>query len=118
MNRHKILLVEDEGLIRLLLSEVMADNGFEVVEVATGEEAMAWLGGGESFDLLLTDIQLPGSMDGLDIARAVRARNASLPIIFTTGQPDRMGAWRAGRTICSFPNPIARPISVRRRACC
>lgn len=92
----KILLVEDEDLIRILLSEALADEGFQVIDVATGEEAVDLLQQDERFDLLLTDIQLPGQTDGLDIARAARARDPALPIVFTTGQPDRMDAWRTG----------------------
>lgn len=101
----RILLVEDEDLIRLILSEAMTDSGFEVVEAATGEAAMARLRRGESFDLLLTDIQLPGHLDGLDIARAARSCMPLMPIIFTTGQPDRMDPWMAGSIDTFIPKP-------------
>ena len=105
MHRCKILLVEDDDLIRLLLSEAMADQGFEVVLAATGDEAMASLAKDGHFDLLLTDIQLPGTLDGLDIARAARHAQPTMPIIFTTGQPDRMDRWLAGATDTFIPKP-------------
>lgn len=105
MNRRKILLVEDEDLIRTLLSEAMADDGFDVVSAATSAEALDFLAGGHAFDLLLTDIQLPGTIDGLDIARAARMRTPLLPIIFTTGQPDRMARWSSGAGETFIPKP-------------
>ncbi len=96
MISQKILLVEDEDLIRVLLSEALADEGFQVTDVSTGEAAVELIERGDHFDLLLTDIQLPGPVDGLEIAREVRLRNPTVPILFTTGQPDRMDAWRTG----------------------
>lgn len=105
MYRHKILLVEDEDLIRMLLSEAIEDEGFEVISASNGDEAMMCLKDGSSFDLLLTDIQLPGILDGLDIAHAARTRTPGLPIIFTTGQPDRMKRWHAGAAETFIPKP-------------
>lgn len=105
MNAPTILLVEDEDLIRSLLSEAMAEDGFVVVTAASGDEAMERLGTGQIFDLLLTDIQLPGTLDGLDIARAARRQVPDMPIIFTTGQPDRMGPWRPGAGDTFIPKP-------------
>jgi len=96
MLSRKILLVEDEELIRLLLTEVLNDEGFEVYPVADGAAAQAFLSTSEHFELLFTDIQLPGDIDGLDVARMVRTRHPSMPIIFTTGQPDRMEGWTVG----------------------
>ena len=91
-----ILLVEDEELIRLLLTEALTDEGFTVIAAADGYEARNYVQKPERFDLLFTDIQLPGDIDGLDIARLVRARHPQMPIIFTTGQPDRMQGWTIG----------------------
>jgi CheY-like chemotaxis protein len=96
MNAFRILLVEDEHLIRLIMSEAMLDDGFDVTTASTGDEAMQHLRAGQVFDLLLTDIQLPGATDGLDVARAARNNAPKIPIIFTTGQPDRMDPWRPG----------------------
>ncbi len=111
INGTKILLVEDEALIRSLLSEAMADDGFVVVAAATGDEALIRLRSGEGFDLLMTDIQLPGTLDGLGLAHAARAAAPNLPIIFTTGQPDRMVPWRHGVADMFIPKPY-RPSDV------
>ncbi len=96
MNPSKILLVEDEELIRLLLTEALTDEGFAVISAADGAQARDVINSSEHFDLLFTDIQLPGDLDGLDIARLMRDRFPSVPIIFTTGQPDRMQGWTVG----------------------
>jgi len=82
-----ILVVEDDFLIRLTLVEALADDGFAVVEAGTAEEALRLLKGLE-VSLVLTDIQLPGGMDGREMARHIRAERPGLPIIYTTGRPD------------------------------
>ena len=91
MARPKVLIVEDEFLIRLTLSEALADDGFEVIEAADGAEALQALPGHDDMALLLTDIQLPGGMNGMEVARRVRADLPDLPVIFMTGRPDSAG---------------------------
>ena len=88
MTRGKVLIVEDEFLIRLTLREALSDDGFEVAEAATGEEALRVLPAYPDLALLLTDIHLLGGMTGIEVARRVRTALADLPVIFTTGQPD------------------------------
>ncbi len=94
MHNTRVLLVEDEFLIRLTLGEALADDGFDVTEAADGIEAMRLLHGPDLFSLLLTDVQLPGGFGGPDIARCFRERRGDLPVIFMTGRPDALG----GRT--------------------
>ena len=84
----KILIVEDEFLIRLTLAEALADEGFAVLEAENGEDAMAILAGDPAVGLLLTDMQLPGTLDGRTLAIAARAGRPDLPVIFTSGRPD------------------------------
>jgi DNA-binding response OmpR family regulator len=105
MKRLKILLVEDEDLIRWLLSEAMSDLGINPTLAASGEEALDILSHNDPFDLLITDIQLLGPVDGLDIARAARSKAPGMPIIFTTGQPDRMADWKTGTGDLLIPKP-------------
>ncbi len=113
MSTPKILLVEDEDLIRLLLSEALSDDGFLIVSAATGEEALSLISDGERFDVLFTDIQLPGSVDGLDIARFAREHYPIVPVVFTTGQPDRMSGWVIGPHDIFIPKPY-RPAEIAR----
>jgi DNA-binding response OmpR family regulator len=90
MSRPKVLIVEDEFLIRMTLAEALTDDGFDVIEAETGDEALALFGQQESIDLLLTDVQLPGSLDGIALARAARARVPQLPVIYMTGRTDQL----------------------------
>lgn len=93
----RILIVEDEFLIRMTLSEALADEGYEVIEAGTADEGLTKLqehAGG--IGLLMTDVQLPGGMDGLELARRVRETQPMLPIIYVSGRPDVLGG--AART--------------------
>ena len=86
-----ILLVEDEPLIRRILAEELAEAGFEVREAETGEQAAALIAAAPtSFTVLVTDIHMPGSLDGIELARLLRAQRPDIPIIYTTGRPDTL----------------------------
>ena len=85
----RVMLVEDEFLIRLTLPEALADEGYEVIEAANGEEALAALDlAGEPIGLMLTDIQLPGALDGRALAGRCASGSPGLPVIFMSGRPD------------------------------
>ena len=90
-----VLLVEDEFLIRLTLSEALQDAGFVVSEAETGEQALALLRDGADVGVLLTDIQLPGKMSGLELAQAARHSRPSLRVIYVTGRPDTVAGAKA-----------------------
>jgi CheY-like chemotaxis protein len=88
MTAPRILVVEDEFLIRMTLSEVLSDEGFEVLEAGSAQEALDVLNTKPPVSLLLTDVQLPGGTDGTALAREARAKLASLPVVFMSGRPD------------------------------
>ena len=90
MAQARILLVDDDFLIRLMLSEALEDAGFGVRQAEDGDEAAALVDTEERFDLMVTDIQMPGRLDGLRLGRRVREKHPALPIIYTTGRPDVM----------------------------
>lgn len=91
----RILLVEDEFLIRLILSEALVEAGYEVREAESGDEAAELIDSQAEFDLLVTDIQMPGSTDGLALASLIRERHPGMPVVYMTGRPDVMrGAGR------------------------
>ena len=84
----RILVVEDEFLIRMTLVEALTDEGFEVVEADSGDSALPLLQNDGAISLLLTDIQLPGSLDGKRLAQRAREGRPGLPVLFMTGRPD------------------------------
>ena len=71
--RTHVLVVEDEVLISQLVTEVLAESGFAVHAVEAGEEALRYVESGAEVDVLFTDINLLGPMDGTKLAQEVRA---------------------------------------------
>ena len=80
----KILVVEDEELLRELAVEALEEAGFEVIEAASGEEALSRCREHVA-DALFTDIRLPGKVDGWDIAEHCRSADPKLPVIYASG---------------------------------
>ena len=83
-----VLLVEDELLVRELASEDLADAGFEVTAAGDGDEALGYLREGRRFDLLFTDIRMPGAVDGWQLAQEARQLLPELRVIYATGLGD------------------------------
>ena len=80
----RILVVEDDPFIREFVVEVLREEGFDVVQAADGEEALKWCR--QRFaDVLVTDVRLPGKVDGWQIAERCREHNPDLPVIYATG---------------------------------
>ena len=87
----RILLAEDEEAMRMYLARALTTAGYEVVAVDRGTAAIPYLEQ-EHFDLLLSDIVMPGGMSGVDLAGHARSLNPDLPILLTTGYAgDRIG---------------------------
>src|SRR6476620_9548945 len=82
--RMSILLVEDDEFARELLEIVLTGTGLDVVAVADGDEALELIEQGETFDLLVTDIRLPGRYDGWSTAVEVRRFMPDIPVIYMT----------------------------------
>ena len=80
-----VLVVEDEGLVRLDAAESLRDAGFAVLEATDADEAMAIMLSGEDFDVLFTDINMPGEMDGLELARRVHDCRPKVRLLLTSG---------------------------------
>ncbi|WP_052389857.1 hybrid sensor histidine kinase/response regulator [Belnapia moabensis] len=80
-----VLLVEDDALVRMALAETLRDLRYHVVEATDADAALALLEGDVPADLILTDLSMPGSMDGLEFASTARVRFPELPVILTTG---------------------------------
>lgn len=81
----RVLLVEDDAAVRAMTESLLAELGCQVESAADGPAALERLHGGERYDLLISDIVMPGGMSGVELARAAHARDARLPIVLTTG---------------------------------
>ncbi|PPT44052.1 hybrid sensor histidine kinase/response regulator [Xanthomonas arboricola] len=80
-----VLLVEDETAIRVLMSEVLSEAGYRVIETAEGSAAVERLRSQETIDLLVTDVGLTGGLNGRQVADAGRQYRPTLPVLFVTG---------------------------------
>jgi len=85
------LVVEDEAVIRAILAEELGDAGFAVVEADGADAAVAVFAGRSDIRIVVTGVRMPGSMDGIGLARWMREHAPAVPIIITSGfatQPD------------------------------
>src|ERR1700733_11880531 len=82
----KVLVVEDEMVLRMRAVDIVEDAGFMPVEAVNADEAIAILESRSDIDLLFTDIQMPGSIDGLKLAHAVHKRWPGIKIVLVSGQ--------------------------------
>jgi DNA-binding NtrC family response regulator len=85
-HKTSIVFVEDEALICDLVNDVFAENGFEVHTFLQAEDALRYITSGEQVDVLFTDINLPGEMDGAELATRARELRPDLPIIYASGR--------------------------------
>jgi DNA-binding NtrC family response regulator len=86
MSASAILIVEDEFLISLTLAESLEDAGYSVITTFNADEAISVLESRTDIRMIITDIDMPGSMDGLKLAAAVSDRWPPIKIIVTSGK--------------------------------
>ena len=92
----RVLLVEDNALVCDILAEELRDAGFLVSKAASADEAADLMSGQPTPPtILVTDIHMPGRLDGLALVRLLRSRFPELPVVYITGRPDVMD--RLGR---------------------
>lgn len=118
MARARVLLVEDESLIRLTMADAMSDAGLDVIEAESGDAAAALIHGLDGIDLLVTDMQMPGALDGVAVARHARQRHPHIAVIYMTGRPealDRIGPLGAHDAVLSKPFGVTEVLATVRR---
>jgi CheY-like chemotaxis protein len=81
-----VLVVEDEALIRMHATDMIRDLGFEVIEAANADQAISLLESISEISVVFTDIQMPGSMDGLRLVAVIRDRWPPVALLVTSGQ--------------------------------
>lgn len=99
----RILLVEDEMLLRELALDDLTEAGFDVVAATDADEALAILQDDRRFDLLFTDIRMPGELDGWELAAEGRRLIPGLKVIYTTGLGDEGNRLGEGERLVSKP---------------
>ena len=80
-----VLIIDDEPTIRMLVAEVLEDNGYKAVEASDGAAGLHILQSSAKIDLLITDVGLPGGLNGRQVADAARLRRPQLKVLFITG---------------------------------
>jgi CheY-like chemotaxis protein len=99
----KILLVEDEMLVRELAWEDLTDAGHEVTAAGSGDEALTILKADPGFDVLFTDIRMPGDIDGWELAREAKRLAPDILVVYATGLNDESGQMSPGERMLTKP---------------
>lgn len=86
--RRSVLVVEDEILVRLTIADHLRGAGYAIIEAANAAEAIAVFTSGEPVHIVFTDVQMPGAMDGLMLARWVREHHPGVQVLVTSGKGD------------------------------
>ncbi|HVJ55923.1 MAG TPA: response regulator [Aliidongia sp.] len=103
--RWTVLVVEDDVLVRSMIAEALRDDGHLVIEAANAAEAVIVFKAGEAVDLVFTDRQMPGEMDGLMLARWIHEHHARVPVLLTSGNGSRVGMADFVLSESFFPKP-------------
>jgi CheY-like chemotaxis protein len=107
---NKILLVDDEWLIVQALQDLFVESGFEVVEAHSGEQAVDHVNEYGDFDLLVTDVFMPGVIDGRRLAEIFRDKFPDAGIIYITGSPESLGP---ALVLGPFDEVVGKPFGFR-----
>ena len=102
-----ILVVEDETLVRLDISEYLRSCGFETYEAPNAARAIEILEGSDhAIDLVFSDLQMPGETDGIGLAQWIRKNRPDLPILLTSGDSQRAAL---AKELCENEPFLAKP---------
>jgi len=88
--RLRVLLVEDEFLICMMMADTLTERGFEVCAAANARDALLHLASGEPCDVLLTDLNLGPGLDGSGLAKLARELRPDLPVVYVSGSVRRI----------------------------
>src|SRR4051794_3354103 len=105
-----VLVVEDEMLVRMIAAEVLAEAGFTVIECASAEEALAVLHARADVQVVFTDVNMPGPLDGLTLVHIVHQQWPAVGIAIGSGRI-RPNPGELPRGLCSSPSRMCVPLS-------
>jgi CheY-like chemotaxis protein len=105
----KVLLVEDDPAVATLTSDMLRELGYEVLPVTDAHAGLRAMSGDHGIEMILSDVMMPGGMDGVGFVRELRRRNVQLPIVLVTGMPDavRRDVETAGISLLAKPYELA-----------
>jgi CheY-like chemotaxis protein len=106
----RVLLVEDNAGVREAAERTLAELGYRVHAVADADQAIAWLDRGEVVDLLFTDLVMPGTMNGRELAAAALERRPHLKVLLTTGYAEGAAQGGNGNGAQGNGNGHAKPV--------
>jgi len=102
----RVLVVEDDVLVRLAVAAYLRECGFDVVEVGSADEAIRVLEAGIPVDIVFSDVNMPGSLDGFGLAQWLRRERPGLKIILTSGAARKA---KAAGDLCEHGPILAKP---------
>ena len=100
-----VLLVEDDDEVAKLTSEMLYQLGFEVIRTASAAAALGALADGRSVDLVLSDIMMPGGMNGVELAREIKKRRRGLPVLLVSGYAEAARSEAEALGVRILPKP-------------
>ncbi len=106
-----LLVAEDDVFIRAMIADFLRDVGYDVVEASNADEAVAVFESGTPVDLLFSDVKMPGSMDGVELARRVKSRWPDTHVLLTSGYSSGLSNAREQSLEHVLPKPY-RPLSL------
>lgn len=111
-----VLVIDDDPTIRMLVAEVLADLGYAVIEAVDGPGGLKVLESNAKVDLLITDVGLPGGMNGRQVADAARVNRPSLKVLFITGYAENavIGKGRLDNGMFVITKPFQMDVLARR----
>jgi CheY-like chemotaxis protein len=83
-----VLVVEDEALMRMKLAEELRDAGYLVVEASDGSEAVDILTVRRDVHVVISDIRMPGPIDGVELSRRIRSEYPAIKVVLSSGEPN------------------------------
>jgi CheY-like chemotaxis protein len=104
-----VLVVEDEGLLRLSISDHLKDCGYSVLEACDAHEAIEILEAGVEVDLVFTDVKMPGTIDGFGLAKWIRENRPQLAVFVASGYPGKVDL---ARDLCAGEQFFSKPYDV------
>jgi CheY-like chemotaxis protein len=102
----RVLVVEDDGDVRLVVSDALSDAGFDVLEAASGTEALRLIADTDRIDLVVTDLHLPGA-NGFAVAAGARAHMPDVPVLFISARASLLASLPIPQPCSRLPKPFS-----------